>query len=67
VIALFFLAERKQITQTQVHEPKRLRKCLAVGRTFPGLGVLGVSFVQAAQYYVFGSVEFFLVVTCRML
>jgi MFS family permease len=62
VIALFFLAERKQISQTQVHEPKPAKKMFSGWlELFRDSGVLGVSFVQAAQYYVFGSVEFFLV------
>lgn len=60
VIGLLFLAERRNQPQNQVRVP--------VGRVFSGwltivrnAGVLGVSFVQATQYYVFGSVEFFLV------
>jgi MFS family permease len=62
VIALLFLAEKKTNQTTLQRDPK------PVWGIFSGWfelirnsKVLGVSFVQAAQYYVFGSVEFFLV------
>ncbi len=62
VIALFFLAERKNIPQTASRESKPARKMFSGWlELIKNSGVLGVSFVQAAQYYVFGSVEFFLV------
>jgi MFS family permease len=61
VIALFFLAE-KNISQTQPREPKPARRMFSGWlELIKNTRVLGVSFVQAAQYYVFGSVEFFLV------
>ena len=61
VVGLLFLAEKRNLTQTQPapHSSKKM---------FGGWlylirnrGIMGVSFVQATQYYVFGSVEFFLV------
>jgi MFS family permease len=62
VIALFFLAERKNIPQIVSRESKPARKMFSGWlELIKNSGVLGVSFVQATQYYVFGSVEFFLV------
>ncbi len=62
VIALFFLAERKNIPQATTRENKPARKMFSGWlELIRNTGVLGVSFVQAAQYYVFGAVEFFLV------
>lgn len=62
VIALFFLAEKKNISQTQLRESKPARRMFNGWlELIKNTRVLGVSFVQAAQYYVFGSVEFFLV------
>lgn len=62
VIAVFMLAEKKKMQPIQTRESKPVRKMfsgwLELARN---RGVLGVSFVQAAQYYVFGSVEFFIV------
>ena len=61
VVGLLFLAEKRSLTQTPStpHSSKKM---------FGGWlylirnrGIMGVSFVQATQYYVFGSVEFFLV------
>ena len=62
VIALFFLAEKKKLQAAQTIEPKPVRKMFSGWlELIRNRGVLGVSFVQAAQYYVFGSVEFFIV------
>ncbi len=62
VIALFFLVEKKPVQPTSVREPKPARKMFSGWlELMSNSKVLGVSFVQAAQYYVFGSVEFFLV------
>ncbi len=62
VIALLFLSERKNFGA----EPTSVDKLS--GKMFGGwltiiknTQVMGVSFVQAVQYFVFGSVEFFLV------
>jgi MFS family permease len=62
VIALVFLAETGNPT------PGLLSVQRSTGKMFNGWlylvrngGVLGVSFVQAIQYFVFGAVEFFLV------
>jgi MFS family permease len=62
VIGLLFLAEKKNFAR----EPAPAEK--APGKMFSGwltiienTQVLGVSFVQAVQYFVFGSVDFFLV------
>jgi MFS family permease len=61
VVALLFLAEKRtqKLNQSMARSPRAM---------FSGWldlvknkAVLGVSFVQAIQYYVFGSVEFFLV------
>ncbi len=60
VTALLFLTDRRNPAQQQTRRGTR--------HMFEGWltliknrGVLGVSFIQAIQYYVFGSVEFFLV------
>jgi MFS family permease len=62
VIALLFLAEKRTLTT----EPAKVER--APRKMFSGwliiiknTNVLGVSFVQAIQYFVFGSVDFFLV------
>jgi MFS family permease len=63
IMALPFLAEKK--TSLTVQSEKNMQK---FGNVFRGwgmvasnLGVLVVGFVQASQYFVYGSVEFFLV------
>jgi MFS family permease len=62
VIALLFLAEKKTNHTTLQREPKLVRGIFSGWfELIRNSKVLGVSFVQAAQYYVFGSVEFFLV------
>jgi MFS family permease len=62
VIAFLFLAE-KRIGQTQQMPMSRSTRKMFEGwvALIRNRNVLGVSFVQAAQYYVFGAVEFFLV------
>ncbi len=62
VIALLFLAEKKTHLTEFAPEVKSPRKMFSGWLTIiKNTSVLGVSFVQAIQYYVFGSVEFFLV------
>ena len=62
VIALLFLAERRNFATEPAHVEKSPRKMFSGWLTIiQNTRVLGVSFVQAIQYYVFGSVEFFLV------
>jgi len=62
VIALLFLAEKRTSATELSPEVKSPRKMFSDWLTIiKNTRVLGVSFVQAAQYYVFGSVEFFLV------
>ncbi len=62
VIALFFLAEKRTSATELASEVKSPRKIFSGWLTIiKNTSVLGVSFVQATQYYVFGSVEFFLV------
>jgi len=62
VIALLFLAEKKTHLTEFAPEVKSPRKMFSGWLTIiKNTSVLGVSFVQAVQYYVFGSVEFFLV------
>ncbi|MGE5533386.1 MAG: MFS transporter [Bacillota bacterium] len=61
VIALLFLAEKRTLDAelVAVKLPRKMFSgWLAI---IKNTGILGVSFVQAVQYYVFGSVEFFLV------
>jgi len=61
VIAFLFLAERKTVT-LQVSGERSARGIFGGWLTIvKNTRVLGVSFVQAIQYYVFGAVEFFLV------
>jgi MFS transporter, DHA1 family, multidrug resistance protein len=60
-VALIFLAEKKNLSK-QVQVEKSPRNIFGGWlQLIRNTGVLGVSFVQAAQYFVFGSVEFFLV------
>ncbi len=62
VIALLFLAEKRTSAAELTPDAKLPRKMFSGWLTIiKNTSVLGVSFVQAAQYYVFGSVEFFLV------
>ena len=62
VIALLFLAEKRTSATELTPDAKLPRKIFSGWLTIiKNTRVLGVSFVQAAQYYVFGSVEFFLV------
>jgi MFS family permease len=60
VIALMFLGEKRNLSQqpTQRSTRKMFSGWLYLIRN---RGVVGVSFVQSIQYYVFGSVEFFLI------
>jgi len=62
-IALLFLAEKRTLTtETSVTMEMAPRKMFSGWLTIiKNTSVLGVSFVQAIQYFVFGSVEFFLV------
>jgi MFS family permease len=61
-IALLFLAEKRNLAAEPVHFEKSPRKMFGGWLTIiKNSSVLGVSFVQAVQYFVFGSVEFFLV------
>jgi MFS family permease len=61
-IALLFLAEKRTFAPESVTAEKSPRKMFSGWLTIiKNTSVLGVSFVQAIQYYVFGSVEFFLV------
>jgi MFS family permease len=62
VIALLFLAEKKTLAVGALPVEKLSRKMFNRWVTIiQNKSVLGVSFVQAVQYFVFGSVEFFLV------
>ena len=62
VIALLFLAEKKNFAAQPAPAAKSPRKMFSGWLTIiKNTQVLGVSFVQAVQYFVFGSVEFFLV------
>ena len=62
VIALLFLAEKRNPASKAVQSEKPTRKMFSGWLTIiQNTRVLGVSFVQAVQYFVFGSVEFFLV------
>jgi MFS family permease len=61
-IALLFLAEKKTTEQQLVsREQSPLRIFSGWLTILKNTRVLGVSFVQAIQYYAFGAVEFFLV------
>jgi MFS family permease len=62
VIAFLFLAERKTTDAQLVSQERSARGIFGGWLTIiKNTHVLGVSFVQAIQYYVFGAVEFFLV------
>ncbi|MBE3116616.1 MFS transporter [Candidatus Bathyarchaeota archaeon] len=62
VIALIFLAEKRNLALKQMQTEKGTRKMFSGWlELIRNTKVLSVSFVQAVQYYVFGSVEFFLV------
>jgi len=62
VIALLFLTERNRVTTEQTRVERPTRQILRGWKTIiQNTSVLGVSFVQAVQYFVFGAVEFFLV------
>lgn len=62
VIATLFLAEKRTFTAMPASVEKLPRKMFSGWLTIiKNTRVLGVSFVQAVQYFVFGSVEFFLV------
>ena len=62
VIALLFLSERRNFGTEPAPAEKLPRKMFSGWLTIiKNTKVLGVSFVQAVQYFVFGSVEFFLV------
>ncbi len=62
IMALPFLAGRKQPTVIQQGNTKEIVKRLfsGWGTVTRSRGVLTVSFVQACQYYVYGTAEFFL-------
>ncbi len=62
VVGLLFLADRRNFA-IQSPRSERLPRKMFSGwlAIVKNASVLGVGFVQAAQYYVFGSVEFFLV------
>lgn len=61
VVGLLFLAEKRNLTQTPAtpHSSKKMFEGWLY--LIRNRGIMGVSFAQATQYYVFGSVEFFLV------
>ena len=62
VIALLFLAEKRNFAAEPANVEKSPRKMFSGWLTIiKNTSVLGVSFVQAVQYFVFGSVDFFLV------
>jgi len=62
VIGFLFLAERKTTDAQLVSQERSARGIFGGWLTIiKNTHVLGVSFVQAIQYYVFGAVEFFLV------
>jgi len=62
VIAMLFLAEKKTHLTEFAPDVKSPRKMFSGWLIIiKNTRVLGASFVQAVQYYVFGSVEFFLV------
>jgi MFS family permease len=62
VIGLLFLAEKRTFAVGTLPVEKLPRKMFSGWLTIiQNKSVLGVSFVQAVQYFVFGSVEFFLV------
>ena len=62
IIALLFLADKRNITEKPENAEKTARTIFNGWLTLiRNRTVLGVSFVQAVQYFVFGSVEFFFV------
>ena len=62
VIALLFLTERNRVSTEPTRVEKPTRQMLSGWKTIAqNTMVLGVSFMQAVQYFVFGTVEFFLV------
>ena len=62
VVATLFLAEKRTFATELATQEKSPRKMFSGWLTIiKNTGVLGVSFVQATQYFVFASVEFFLV------
>ncbi len=62
VVGLLFLAEKRNLTNQPVKSEHSTKKMFGGWLTIiRNRGIMGVSFVQAVQYYVFGSVEFFLV------
>jgi MFS family permease len=62
IIALLFLAEKRTLTTEPAKVESASRKMFAGWLTIvKNTRVLGVSFVQASQYFVFGTVDFFLV------
>jgi MFS transporter, DHA1 family, multidrug resistance protein len=61
VVGLLFLAEKRNLSQTPSEVPSTKKMFGGWLYLIRNRGIMGVSFVQAAQYYVFGSVEFFLV------
>jgi MFS family permease len=62
VAALVFLAERERSGDKPSSSEKVTRSLLFEWRSVAGdPGILGCSFIQASQYYVFGAVEYFLV------
>jgi MFS family permease len=62
IIALLFLAEKQTLANGPAKVERAPRKMFAGWLTIiKNTRVLGVSFVQAIQYFVFGSVDFFLV------
>jgi DHA1 family multidrug resistance protein-like MFS transporter len=61
-IAILFLAEKRNFTTQPPYMKNTSRKMFSGWQTIvKNTRVLGVSFVQATQYFVFGAVEFFLV------
>ena len=62
VIGLLFLAEKRNFVSETAYVEKSPRKMFSGWQTIvKNTSVLGVGFVQAIQYFVFGSVDFFLV------
>jgi MFS family permease len=63
IIALLFMAEKRAVTirDSQKTESLPLKLFNEWKAIIHNRGILATSFVQAVQYYVFGSVEFFLV------
>ncbi len=61
VIALLFLVEKKNFAPKQPSEKSTRKMFSGWLELIKNTKVLGVSFVQATQYYVFASVEFFMV------